>query len=56
MLALAANPSKEAVVRMLDQVAANDRSLTLRRNTVWVLTRIDHPTARALVLAVPWRP
>ncbi len=47
---LAANPAKEAVVRMLHEVGANDPSFVLRRNAVWALTRIDHPTARAEVV------
>jgi len=33
----------------LGEVALKDQSPVLRRNTVWVLARIDHPGARALV-------
>ena len=43
-------PGREgAVLPMLRQVATNDSSPLLRRNTVWTLCRIDDPAARSMV-------
>ena len=41
--------SEAAVLPMLRQVATNDSSPLLRRNTVWTLARIDDPAARSMV-------
>jgi putative membrane-bound dehydrogenase-like protein len=41
----------ELAVRALMQAGKSDRSVSSRRNAVWTATRIDHPSARRVVLS-----